>query len=143
VLIVDDDPRTVDTFAQVLRLEGYEVCTALSAEDGMRAMHETGPDAILLDYNLPLANGAAFLRQLRACEEHRDTPVAIITGDYSLGDAPGTELHQLGATVAFKPLRVGELVDLMTRLLAGRNSIQSLHDVGPPTDVGEHHRIHL
>jgi DNA-binding response OmpR family regulator len=109
----------------------------------MRAVHETDPDAILLDYNLPHANGAEFLRQLRACEGHHDTPVAIITGDYSLGDGPGTELHQLGARVAFKPLRVGELMDLMTRLLAGRNSIHSIHDVRLPIDVGEQHRIHL
>ena len=66
VLIVDDDPATVDAFAQVLRLEGYDVRTALSAEDGMRAVDESGPDAILVDYNLPVVNGAEFLRRLRA-----------------------------------------------------------------------------
>jgi DNA-binding response OmpR family regulator len=124
VLIVDDDPATVDTFAEVLRLEGHDVRTALSADDGMRAVHESGPDAILVDYNLPAANGAEFLRRLRACEGHRDTPVAVITGDYSLDDTPGTELHQLGARVAFKPLWVAELVDLTSQLLAGRASIQ-------------------
>ena len=124
VLIVDDDPATVDIFAQVLRLEGYEVRTALSAEGGMRAVHASRPDAILVDFRLPVANGVEFLRRLRACEGHRDTPVAVVTGDYSLDDTIGTELHQLGARVAFKPLWVAELVDLTSRLLAGRASIQ-------------------
>jgi DNA-binding response OmpR family regulator len=125
VLIVDDDPATVDIFAQVLRLEGYEVRTALSAEGGMRAVHSvhaSRPDAILVDFRLPVANGVEFLRRLRACEG--DTPVAVVTGDYSLDDTIGTELHQLGARVAFKPLWVAELVDLTSRLLAGRSSIQ-------------------
>jgi CheY-like chemotaxis protein len=124
VLIVDDDLATVDIFAQVLRLEGHDVRTARSAEDGMRAVQESGPDVILVDYNLPAANGAEFLRRLRACKGHRDTPVAVVTGDYSLDDTPGTELHQLGARVAFKPLWVAELVDLTSQLLEGRASMQ-------------------
>jgi CheY-like chemotaxis protein len=140
VLIVDDDPATVDTFAQVLRLEGYDVRTALSAEDGMRAVDESAPDVIFLDYNMPVANGAEFLRRLRACEGHCDTPVAVVTGDYTLDDAPGTELHQLGARLVFKPLFVTELVDLTTRLLVGRRSGLGMR---PPTDTGEQHRMHL
>jgi hypothetical protein len=40
VLIVDDDLAAVDTFAQALRLEGYEVRTALSVEK--RAAHRAG-----------------------------------------------------------------------------------------------------
>jgi DNA-binding response OmpR family regulator len=124
VLIVDDDLATVDIFAQVLRLEGYEVRTALSAEGGMRAVHASRPHAILVDFRLPLANGMEFLRRLRACEGHRNTPVAVVTVEYTLDDSPGTELHQLGARVAFKPLWVAELLDLTSRLIAGRASMQ-------------------
>jgi len=122
VLIVDDDPPTVDIFAEVLRLEGFEVRTALSTESGMRAVQASRPDAILLDLNMPLANGVEFLRRLRADEWHRGTPVAIVTGD-SLDDSVATELHQLGASVAFKPLLGAELVALTRRLLASRVSI--------------------
>jgi hypothetical protein len=49
--------------------------------------------------------------------------VTTATGDYSLDDTLGTELDQLGARVAFKPWLVAELVDLTSRLLAGRVSI--------------------
>jgi CheY-like chemotaxis protein len=68
---------------------------------------------------MPLANGIEFLRQLRADEGHRDTPVALVTGDYSLDDTIVTELHQLGAKVAFKPLWLADLLSLTHMLLAG------------------------
>ena len=123
VLIVHDDRATVDTFAQVLRLEGYDVRTALSVESGIRAVQASRPDAILVDFRMSLANGVEFLRWLRADEGHRDTPVAVVTGDDPLDDTVATELHQLGARVAFKPLLRAELVDLTHRLLAGRASI--------------------
>jgi CheY-like chemotaxis protein len=90
----------------------------------MRAVQASHPDAILVDFNMPLANGVEFLRRLRADEGHRDTPVAVVTGDDSLDDTVATELHQFGARVAFKPLLVAELVDLTRRLLAGGASIQ-------------------
>jgi CheY-like chemotaxis protein len=122
VLIVDDDPPTVDISAALLRLEGFEVRTALSTESGMRAVQATHPDAILIDFNMPLANGVEFLRRLRADEWHRGTPVAVVTGD-SLDDTVATELHELGASVAFKPLLGAELVALTRRLLARRVSI--------------------
>jgi CheY-like chemotaxis protein len=122
VLIVDDDPPTVEIFAEVLRLEGFQVRTALSTESGMRAVQASRPDVILLDLNMPLANGVEFLRRLRADEWHRGTPVAIVTGD-SLDDTVASELHQLGANVAFKPLLSAELVALTRRLLARRVSI--------------------
>ena len=34
VLIVDDDVSVTDTFSRMLRLEGYEVWAALSADEG-------------------------------------------------------------------------------------------------------------
>ena len=122
VLIVDDDRPTVEIYAEVLRLEGFEVRTAFSTESGMRAVQASRPDAILVDFNMPLANGVEFLRRLRADAGHRDTPVVVVTGD-SLDETVASELHQLGARVAFKPLLVAELVVLTRRLLAGRTSI--------------------
>jgi DNA-binding NtrC family response regulator len=122
VLIVDDDVAAGETFAQALRLEGYEVLTALSAESGLRAVQTSCPDVILVDFRMPLASGVEFLRQLRAGEWHSSTPVAVVTGDYTLDDTITSELHKLGATVAFKPLWLAELVDLTRTLLAGRPS---------------------
>ena len=54
------------TFARMLRLEGYQVRTAVSAETGLREAEESRPNAIILDLRMPLVDGLGFLRRLRA-----------------------------------------------------------------------------
>jgi DNA-binding response OmpR family regulator len=101
----------------MLRLEGYEVLTAMNAESGLREADSRRPDAIILDLRMPLIDGLAFLRRLRARAAHRDTPVAIVTGDYFLDDTTSAELKMLGAELKFKPLWLEDLLDLARGLV--------------------------
>lgn len=117
ILIVDDDEGVTQTFARMLRLEGYQVRTAMSAETGLREAEDCHPDAIILDLRMPLVDGLGFLRRLRAHDEQRLVPVAIVTGDYFLDDAVSTELRELGAELRFKPLWLEDLVGLARNLL--------------------------
>ena len=120
ILIVDDDEGVTQTFARMLRLEGYEVRTALSAETGLREAEKSQPDAIILDLRMPLVDGLGFLRQLRSFTGQRTTPVAIVTGDYFLDDTVSAELRELGAELRFKPLWLEDLVGLARNLLQSR-----------------------
>ena len=52
-------------FARMLRLEGFEVKTAVNAETGLHEAEEYHPDAIILDLRMPLVDGLGFLRRLR------------------------------------------------------------------------------
>ena len=117
VLIVDDDVSVTDTFSRMLRLEGYQVHTALTAEQGLGEAARTNPDAIILDLRMPLIDGLGFLRRLRGRDIHRSTPVAIVTGDYFLDDSISSELRELGAQLRFKPLWLEDLVALARELL--------------------------
>jgi DNA-binding response OmpR family regulator len=117
ILIVDDDEGVTQTFARMLRLEGFQVRTAVSAETGLQEAETSRPDAIILDLRMPLIDGLGFLRRLREREEQRTTPVAIVTGDYFLDEAVSTELNALGAEVRFKPLWLEDLVGLARNLL--------------------------
>jgi DNA-binding response OmpR family regulator len=117
VLVVDDDEGVTQTFARMLRLEGFQVRTAMNAESGLQAASETQPDAIILDLRMPLVDGLGFLRRLRAQDPLRRTPVAVVTGDYFLDDATSTELQALGAELRFKPMWLDELVSLTQLLL--------------------------
>ena len=101
ILIVDDDEGVTQTFARMLRLEGYQVRTALSAEKGLAEAEASHPDAIILDLRMPLVDGLGFLRSLRARDGQRATPVAIVTGDYFLDDSVSNELQALGAELRF------------------------------------------
>jgi DNA-binding response OmpR family regulator len=117
ILIVDDDEGVTQTFARMLRLEGYQVHTAMNAETGLRQAERAHPDAIILDLRMPLVDGLGFLRRLRSQLEHRGTPVAIVTGDYFLDDAVANELRDLGAELRFKPMWLEDLVTLARTLL--------------------------
>jgi DNA-binding response OmpR family regulator len=117
ILIVDDDEGVTQTFARMLRLEGYQVRTAVSAQSGLAEANTSHPDAIILDLRMPLVDGLGFLRTLRASEDHRSIPVAIVTGDYFLDEAVSAELHELGAELRFKPLWLEDLVGLARNLL--------------------------
>ena len=117
ILIVDDDEGVTQTFARMLKLEGFEVRTAMNAENGLVQAQEARPDAIILDLRMPLVDGLGFLRRLRAQDEQRQTPVAIVTGDYFLDDNVSAEIRQLGAELKFKPLWLEDLVGLARTLL--------------------------
>ena len=117
ILIVDDDEGVTQTFARMLKLEGFQVRTAVNAESGLKLANESQPNAIILDLRMPLIDGLGFLRRLRLQDDQRATPVAIVTGDYFLEDSVANELRELGAELRFKPLWLEDLVGLARNLL--------------------------
>jgi DNA-binding response OmpR family regulator len=119
ILIVDDDRSVTDTFARILKLEGFQVATALSAEDGLELANNIRPHGILLDMRMPITSGLQFLRLVRSKPHLVDVPVAIVTGDYFLSDPIQNELKSLGAAVRFKPMWLEDLVALARTLVSG------------------------
>lgn len=118
ILIVDDDPSVADTFSRMLRLEGYAVVAALSADAGLDLANNVQPNAIILDMRMPITNGLQFLRMIRARPHLVDVPVAIVTGDYFLAESIQQELKSLGASLRFKPMWLEDLVALARTLVA-------------------------
>ena len=118
ILIVDDDRSVADTFARILKLEGFEVATAMSAEAGMEIADSVAPDAIILDMRMPITNGLQFLRLIRTKPHLVEVPVAIVTGDYFLADAIQTELRSLGASIRFKPMYLEDLLTLARTMVS-------------------------
>jgi DNA-binding response OmpR family regulator len=104
VLIVDDDVSVTELFARMLRLEGFEVWAAHSADEGLSLAQAHRPHAVILDLRMPLTSGVQLLRALRAIPGMQHTPVT-------------TEIQALGADVRFKPLWLDELVTLARDML--------------------------
>lgn len=118
ILIVDDDRSVADTFARMLKLEGFSVVTALSAEAGLELADNVLPSAIILDMRMPITNGLQFLRTVRNRPHLVDIPVAIVTGDYFLPEPIQLELKSLGASIRFKPLWLEDLIALARTLVS-------------------------
>lgn len=118
ILIVDDDRSVADTFARILKLEGFNVATALNPELGLELAEHVRPDAIILDMRMPIINGLQFLREIRARPHLTETPVAIVTGDYFLPDSIQRDLRSLGAAIKFKPMWLEDLLALARTLVS-------------------------
>ena len=97
VLIVDDDVSVTELFARMLRLEGFEVWAAHSADEGLSLAQSHRPHAVILDLRMPLTSGVQVLRSLRAIPGMQHTPVTIVTGDYYLAESQTAEIKSPGS----------------------------------------------
>lgn len=77
VLVVDDDPAILGIVRDVLREHGYAVATASNGEEALDVVRRTRPSAVLLDMHMPLLDGDAFARTLRA--RGLDVPIVVMT----------------------------------------------------------------
>ena len=117
ILVVDDDPEVTDSYARMLKLEGYDVETAANGAEGLTCAERCAPDAIILDLRMPLVDGQQFLERLRAVKRGVAAPVAIVTGNYLIDAEVVARLRDLGAQVYFKPIWLEDLVDITKQLL--------------------------
>ena len=84
LLVVEDDPRVRDAVARALRLEGYDVHTAVDGNDGLVQIEALAPDAIVLDVLMPGTDGLAVCRILR--DRGNRTPVLMLTARHEVTD---------------------------------------------------------
>ncbi len=105
VLITDDDPVIRDLISWTLSSEGFGVATAANGVEALDQLERARPDAVVLDLSMPLMDGRAFVRAMRARGE--DVPVLLVSGSDVERAA-----DELGVEAALaKPFELSELVD--------------------------------
>ena len=79
VLVIEDDPSSVDLVHAYLSGSGYEVLVARNGVDGLAAVRREQPDAVILDIQLPGLDGWDVLSTLKAEPETARIPVVVIS----------------------------------------------------------------
>jgi len=139
VLIVDDDKILAEGLSRLLQLRGFQVTVASSATDARSAMSATYPDVVLMDLQLPDADGAELMVQLK--KKYPETEFIIITGHGSIRSAAQSTRHGAAdyLTKPFEPAEVefairqvmqGRAREEEVRRLRGRDEAQSAHETG-------------
>ena len=79
VLIVEDEAPLVTLLRYNLEKEGFAVCSAGDGEEALLQIAENKPDAVLLDWMLPLVSGLEVCRQIRRSPASRALPIILLT----------------------------------------------------------------
>ena len=86
ILLVDDDPHSLDSTRKILELSGYEVVTATDGQHALDFVRTGGTfDLVVSDVRMPRLGGLEFLRALSLCGEQ--TPVVMMTAFGRVEDA--------------------------------------------------------
>ena len=79
ILVVDDDPDSLEIIAEALSWEGYDVRKTTSADIAMELIEDWRPDLSVLDVNMPVKDGPQFLKELKAIDPYM--AVMFISGN--------------------------------------------------------------
>lgn len=93
LLIVEDDPDAAEILRAMLDQDGFTADVVPTAREALTAVREQGYDAVLVDLQLPDANGIGLIRALRAQAATRDIPVVVVSADIARGLARGRSLE--------------------------------------------------
>lgn len=120
ILVIDDDPAMLDFLTQRLAPEGFIVSTAASSKDGIAQALTHRPNLILLDLRMPVRDGVAVCKVLRASPKTEHIPIIVVTGH--LLPSQLEEARTSGADdVAFKPVDLTDLLIRIRAMLASRS----------------------
>ena len=110
ILAIDDEQNIRHLIRNEFMLEGFEVTTAKSGEEGLGFLDSQDYDVVLLDLKLPKMSGIETLKLLK--RKNPRSEVIMITGYGDIHSA--VESVKLGARdYVTKPFRLDELLTLV------------------------------
>jgi signal transduction histidine kinase/CheY-like chemotaxis protein len=111
VLVVEDDPHSVELLTVYLEGAGYRVAVARDGVDGLELARRVRPRAVVLDILLPRVDGWDLLTRLKADPATADSPVVVV----SMLDERGKGLALGAVEYLVKPVGREELLEALER----------------------------
>ena len=147
ILIIEDDPVTVNATNKVLLKEGFKVDEAVDAESAFRKLQSNNYKIILADLMLPRISGIDIIEKVR--QTNPEIPIIIMTGYAMFENA--MKCFKAGAFDFIpKPFDIDELLgvvyramrhsELMTETNMQKKQFQSLSEKHPYSDrIGKYY----
>ena len=114
ILVVDDELGSAEVLSLILEEEGYRAFCAVNGQLALIQARDVVPDLVIVDYMMPLMNGAEFARALRADPQFAQTKIILNSG------LPEAAIHdQFESYDAFlrKPFKVERLLELVKQFI--------------------------
>jgi CheY-like chemotaxis protein len=116
ILVVDDDPASLDLVTTWLQSHGYSVSQAAEGNRAISLGTEEKFDLVILDVHMPTYDGIEILRFLRKRYVRRPVKVIALTGDTSESVRAGLARHRIDSYMT-KPVELKALLNEVQRLL--------------------------
>ena len=115
VMTVDDSKTMRDMVAFTLRAAGFQVTAAEDGRQAISLLAANPVDVVITDLNMPVMDGVALIRALRADPKWRAVPILMLTTESDA--AKKTEGRTAGATGwLVKPFNPEKLVEIVNRV---------------------------
>ena len=114
ILVVDDELGSAEVLSLILEEEGYRAFCAVNGRQALIQARDVVPDLVIVDYMMPLMNGAEFSRELRADPQFVDTKIVLNSGQPE--SAIREHFEDYDAFLR-KPFKVETLLELVERLV--------------------------
>jgi CheY-like chemotaxis protein len=116
ILLVEDNDINRDMLSRRLERNGYQVIVAINGSEAVAKTLSDRPDLVLMDLHLPILDGWAATRQIKANLQTRVIPIIALTADGSAGErekalAAGCDEYDT------KPVDLPRLIQKITKLL--------------------------
>jgi CheY-like chemotaxis protein len=111
--VIEDEAMILDMLHMILDMEGYTVLLATDGQAGFARALDAQPDLILTDIMMPVMDGHALGRQLRADPRTAHIPVIAMSAAYRPQDGDAF------AAVLAKPFQIVSLLAVIQEHLGG------------------------
>ena len=116
ILVVDDELASAEVLSLILEEEGYRTFCAANGQQGLARVRDLRPQLVVLDFMMPVMNGAEMGEALRASSDTRHIKIVMNSS------LPEESVRQhFGKYDAFlrKPYNVDVALKLIASLLEG------------------------
>ncbi|MCR9166065.1 MAG: sigma-54-dependent transcriptional regulator [Nannocystaceae bacterium] len=132
ILVVDDESSARSGLVELLREEGYEVRGAADAFKALGMVEAGVPDLLITDVHMPGMDGTSLMAKVQ--EAHPEVGVIVMTA-YSTVERAVAAMQQGADDYLTKPIRFDELLLVVDRLLAHRETARELEEYRRASDA--------
>lgn len=123
ILVIDDEPTSLDLLRRILEINGYEVQLAVNGLEGVELFRKNPCDLVITDMVMPKKDGLQTILDLR--DDYPDLPVIAISGGGTISKerylAVAGYLDKV-VTIA-KPFTIEAIVKAVEQLLQDHSSL--------------------
>jgi lipopolysaccharide/colanic/teichoic acid biosynthesis glycosyltransferase len=129
VLVVDDDPETCRLLSTVLERKDFHVETAFGGEEGLKKVHVSKPDLVVLDIMMPDMDGWETCRRMKAIA---DFPILFLSARTDM-ESVAQGFKEGGDDFICKPFQTVDLTTRIEKLLL--NGVKPHHNTTTLTAI--------